>query len=348
MGQQKKTLNSVFFFILTIIKELISLNNKKKKHMKKASLSILILFALIYTCIGQTPTNQQPRSWNMTPNYEYSERWTDVNYVGDGKEYHNLDIYLPKEIKSTYKPIIIIYGSAWFSNNAKGAALMSLAQPLLDAGYAVISINHRSSGDAVWPAQINDVKAAIRFVRAKAKSYKLDSSWIGITGFSSGGHLSSFAGVTNGDKTLTVGNTTIDVEGSLGDFPSISSKVDAVVDWFGPVDMTTMNNCDSPNDDDSPEAALIGGDPRTNPEMIKLISPVFFIDKKDVPFLLFHGDKDETVPQCQSANFYEALKKGKVKATYVPVPGGGHGPGCLVKENYDKMVEFFNQEGGKK
>ena len=316
--------------------------------MKKTSLSILILFALIYTCIGQTPTNQQPRSWNMTPNYEYSERWTDVNYVGDGKEYHNLDIYLPKEIKSTYKPIIIIYGSAWFSNNAKGAALMSLAQPLLDAGYAVISINHRSSGDAVWPAQINDVKAAIRFVRAKAKSYKLDSSWIGITGFSSGGHLSSFAGVTNGDKTLTVGNTTIDVEGSLGDFPSISSKVDAVVDWFGPVDMERMNpTCDSTNGPESPEAALIGGDPRTNPEMIKLISPINFIDRKDVPFFLIHGDKDETVPQCQSIYLNEALQKGKVKSTFVSVPGGGHGPGCLVKEYYDMMVDFFNKEGGR-
>ncbi|MBO7523639.1 MAG: alpha/beta hydrolase [Bacteroidales bacterium] len=316
--------------------------------MKKITLTLVSLLSFFLVSVGQTPQDQQPRSWNMSLNLDYSERWTDVNYVGDGKEYHNLDIYLPKEIRSTYKPIIIIYGSAWLSNNSKGAALMSLAQPLLDAGYAVISINHRSSSDALWPAQINDVKAAIRFVRAKAKSYKIDSSWIGITGFSSGGHLSAYAGVSNGDKTLTVGNTTIDVEGSLGDFPSISSNVDAVVDWFGPVDMARMNpTCDSTNGPESPEAALIGGDPRTNPDKIALISPINFIDKKDVPFFLIHGDKDETVPQCQSIYLNEALQKGKVKSTFVSVPGGGHGPGCLVKEYYDMMVDFFNKEGGR-
>ena len=101
-----------------------------------------------------------------------------------------MDIYLPENAKEKNKVVVIIYGSAWFANNMKAMAFMSVGKPLLDAGYAVASINHRSSGDAKFPAQIHDVKAAIRFLRGNAEKYKLDTSFIGITGFSSGGHLS--------------------------------------------------------------------------------------------------------------------------------------------------------------
>lgn len=107
--------------------------------------------------------------------------WKDVNYAGDDLEAHKLDIYLPKTNKDKYKVVVIIYGSAWFANNMKGIAYMSIGKPLTDAGFAVVSINHRSSGDAKFPAQINDVKGAIRFIRANADKYKLDTSFIGIT-----------------------------------------------------------------------------------------------------------------------------------------------------------------------
>ena len=102
---------------------------------------------------------------------ETSQQWKDVNYAGDNQAFHTCDIYLPKEIKDSYPVVIHIYGSAWFSNNSKGMAdLGTIVKALLDAGYAVVCPNHRSSMDAKWPAQIHDIKAVIRFVRGEAKN----------------------------------------------------------------------------------------------------------------------------------------------------------------------------------
>ena len=109
--------------------------------------------------------------------------WKDINYAGDKMGYHTLDIYLPETEKPDYPAIVVIYGSAWLSNNLKEAAFGSLGKPLLDAGFAVITPNHRSSADAKFPAQINDIKAAIRFIRAKAAEYKIDTSFIAVTGY---------------------------------------------------------------------------------------------------------------------------------------------------------------------
>ena len=245
----------------------------------------------------------------------YSRSWKDVNYASDDQECHNLDIYLPKEQKNIYQAVIVIYGSAWFSNNAKTMASASIGTPLLQAGFAVVSINHRSSIQAIWPAQIQDVKAAIRYVRANAASYDIDPSSIGITGFSSGGHLATFAGVTNDVKTLASGDVTVDIEGSVGNYVSTSSRVQAVVDWFGPVEMARMSNCEAPNDESSPEAMLIGKkDPRREPDWIKLISPINFVDKDDPEILIIHGDADNVVPHCQSVYLKSAYDNAGGKA----------------------------------
>lgn len=270
--------------------------------------------------------------------------WKDINYAGDDKEAHRLDIYLPQTQQDRYKVIVIIYGSAWFANNAKGMAYMSIGKPLTDAGFAVVSINHRSSGDAKYPAQINDVKGALRFIRANADKYKLDTSFVGITGFSSGGHLSSMAGVTNGLKTRTIGEKTIDIEGTVGGNEKCSSDVDAVVDWFGPVDMTRMDNCETVNDDKSPEAALIGGNPADNMDMIQLCSPYFYVSKTTAPFLVIHGNADSVVPYCQSVNFSEELKSQGKLTGFITVPEGQHGPVTFNEDTFKKMTDFFKKE----
>ena len=249
--------------------------------------------------------NAQPQ-WGQMPST--NPTFKDINYAGDGLEAHNLDIYLPENQQSPSKVVVIIYGSAWFANNMKGMAFMSLGKPLLDAGFAVVSMNHRSSGDAKFPAQIQDVKGAVRFIRANAEKYKLDTSFIGITGFSSGGHLSSLAGVTNNIKTRTVGNTTVDIEGNVGGNLEQSSAVDAVVDWFGPVDMARMSNCETTNDEKSPEAALIGGAPADNPDLVALISPITYVSENTPEFVVFHGTADNVVPHCQSVYFSDVLK----------------------------------------
>ena len=271
----------------------------------------------------------------------------DVNYAGDKLEAHTLDIYLPDTGKERYKVIMIIYGSAWFSNNAKQMAYMSMGKPLVDAGFAVVSINHRSSGDAKFPAQIQDVKAALRFIRAHAAEYKLDTSFVGITGFSSGGHLSALAGVTNGMTTRTEGDTTLDLEGTVGDNTNCSSRVDAVVDWFGPVDMAHMENCETVKDDKSPEAALMGAAPADRPNLVSLISPITYVslNADQMPrFLVFHGDADNVVPHCQSMFFSEELKKAGRLEEFITVPDGQHGPVTFNEETFKRMVSFFQQE----
>ena len=272
-------------------------------------------------------------------------QWLNVNYAGDGKEYHNMDIYLPDNDGPAHKAVIIIYGSAWFANNMKGMTYQAMGKPLLDNGFAVISINHRSSGDAPFPAQIHDVKAAIRFVRANVENYNIDPSFIGITGFSSGGHLASLAGVTNSLTEYTVADTTMDLEGDLGEFTSTSSSVDAVVDWFGPVDFARMeNHCTEYKGADSPEAAMIKGNPADHPGAIALLSPVTFVDESDPPFLVIHGDADNVVPHCQSELFSGLLDEAGILADFITVEGGGHGPVTFNDNTFKSMVDFFLSE----
>lgn len=296
----------------------------------------------------------------------------DINYAGDDLEAHRMDIYLPKTGKAPYKAIIAIYGSAWFSNNMKAITYFSFGKPLTDAGFAVVCINHRSSADDKFPAQIQDVKGAIRHIRANAEKYKIDDSFIGITGFSSGGHLASMAGVTGTLKTVSRGvsetedlvdnqakklgeqitskKIELDIEGEIGGNTEYSSKVDAVVDWFGPVDMRRMSNCETTNDAKSPEAALIGGDPKLNPAMVDLISPLTYVAQcTTLPrFLVIHGDADDVVPYCQGKFFSEELDKKGVLEEFITVPGGKHGQITFNEETFKKMTDFFLKESKQK
>ena len=299
----------------------------------------------------------QPQGGFQMP--ENTATFKDINYAGDNLEAHRLDIYLPQVQKPAYKVIVVIYGSAWFSNNMKQMAYMSMGKPLTDAGFAVVTINHRSSGDAKFPAQINDVKGALRFLRAHAADYRLDTSFIGITGFSSGGHLSALAGVTNGVKKRTVGTTTVDLEGTVGGNLDYSSSVDAVVDWFGPVDMAHMENCETVKDDKSPEAALMGCAPASNPDMVALVSPITYVSaaptageqpspQKNYPrFLVFHGDADTVVPHCQSVRFAEALGQAGRLEAFVTVPKGQHGPVTFNDDTFKQMTNFFLSESAR-
>ncbi len=301
--------------------------------MKKTILSIISMM-LSALALAQPPGFEMP----PMPDPDFA----DVNYAGDDLEGHKLDIYIPKDGKEKHPLIVVIYGSAWFSNNFKKAAYMSLGKPLTDAGYAVATINHRASGEAKYPAQINDVKGAIRHLRANADKYGLDTSFVGITGFSSGGHLSAMAGVTNDMKTRKSGDITIDIEGNIGGNLDQSSSVDAVVDWFGPVDMARMENCETVKCADSPEAVLMGVAPADSPDMVALISPITYISENSVPMLVIHGNADSVVPYCQGVNFSEELKKAGKLHKFITVEGGEHGPVTFNEDTFKEMVDYFN------
>lgn len=279
---------------------------------------------------------------------ETSQQWKDVNYAGDEQAYHTCDIYLPKQERESYPVVIHIYGSAWFSNNSKGAAdLGTIVKSLLDAGYAVVCPNHRSSMDAKWPAQLHDIKAVVRFVRGETKKYKFDPSFVAVSGFSSGGHLASVTATTSGTREATVGTVAIDLEGSLGNYTQESSKVNAACDWSGPIDLTAMDCGDHMKmGADSPEDILLASKLDKEPDKYLSLSANTYIDRNDPPIIIFHGEKDNVVPVCQGKKFHEALQSAGVKTQATFVPEGGHGMGMYSKENLQKMVAFLNEARG--
>ncbi len=263
----------------------------------------------------------------------------DVNYVGDGKGYHAMDIYYPKEEKASYPVIIHIYGSAWSSNNSKGSAdLTTVGEGAVKAGYIFVTPNHRANNDAQWPGQINDIKAVVRYLRGNAESLKVDTSFIAISGFSSGGHLATMMGTSRNVKEYTVGSTTMDIEGNLGQFTEFSSSVDAVCDWSGPVILDKLN-CGSAMDLNSFISPMMGNCSASQcPDKYALATAVTFMDPSDPPYLLVHGSADNIVAQCQSQLFYEELQKNNIECKYIPT-GSDHG---VNADKVPDMIEFFN------
>jgi acetyl esterase/lipase len=276
---------------------------------------------------------------------ETSQQWKDINYADDGQAYHTCDIYLPKQEKDSYPVVIHIYGSAWFNNNGKGVAdLGTIVKTLLEAGYAVVCPNHRSSIDAQWPAQIQDIRAVVRFVRGEAKKYKFDPSFIATSGFSSGGHLAAITATTSGMKIATVGTITLDLEGTIGKYTDQSSCVNAASVWSGPVDLTAMDCGEHMTmGENSPEDVLLKSKLDKEPDKYRSLSAVEYIDPKDPPIIIFHGEKDNVVPCCQGKKFYELLKASGVTTEATFVPEGGHGMGMYSEENLQKMVRFLNK-----
>ncbi len=275
---------------------------------------------------------------------ETSQQWKDVNYAGDGQQFHTCDIYLPKQVKDSYPVVVHIYGSAWFNNNGKGMAdLGTIVKALLEAGYAVVCPNHRSSMDAKWPAQIHDIRAVLRFVRGEAKKYHFDPSFVATSGFSSGGHLASVAATTSGLKQAKVGTVEIDLEGTIGQYAGESSSVNAACDWSGPVDLTAMDCGEHMQmGADSPEDMLLGSKLDKEPDKYLSLSATNYVDKNDPPLIIFHGEKDNVVPCCQGRKFYEVLKAAGVTTEATFVPEGGHGMGMYAEENLQKMVRFLD------
>ena len=265
-----------------------------------------------------------------------SEKFADLDYVGDGHVGHQMDIYLPKVEKESYPVAIHIYGSAWFSNNSKGMAdLGTIVNALLDAGYAVVTPNHRSSMDAKFPAQIHDIKAVVRYVRANAEKYKFDTDFIVTSGFSSGAHLASLAATSCGVAEL---------EGSLGAYTEYSSLVDAACCWSGPTDLHYMS-CGTEEDtwNHGPEEAVMGFSFKGNEEPFKALNATTYIDPSDPPVVVFHGTADNVVPHCQGVHFHELLSKEGVMTEFHSVDGGGHGMGMYAPENLEAMVTFLEK-----
>ena len=272
-----------------------------------------------------------------------TDKTADVNYVGDGKTYHTLDIYIPKEAKESYPVVIHTYGSAWSMNNMKGSAdLSTICAAYAKAGYAVVTPNHRSADDGKYPAQLHDIKAVVRFVRGNAAKYKFDTSFIAVSGFSSGGHLSSLTATTCGLKEGKSGSVTVDLVGDLGEFTSFSSCVDGAVLWSPPTDIYTMNPI-SMGGSGTMEGKFIGVEREGNKDKWMVASSPYYASDDDPPVIIFHGDKDPVVNFGQSQELYDSLKKHNVVVELDTVPNGEHGGNVMyASANLDKAVAFLN------
>jgi acetyl esterase/lipase len=238
----------------------------------------------------------------------------DLAYVSGGHRLQKLDLFLPKEGK--IRPLIInIHGGAFRG----GDKAERLPFDWLARGCAIASINYRLSGDAIFPAQIEDCKAAVRWLRANAATYGLDPDRFVAWGASAGGHLSSMLGTAGAAKEYEVG-------GNL----DVSSRVQAVVDYFGPTDFLQMDAHRVPNGmvhdaAGSPESLLVGGAIQENMEKVAKANPITYVTKDAPPFLIVHGDADPLVPHHQSVLLEAALRQAGVPVTFHTVKGGGHG-----------------------
>lgn len=200
----------------------------------------------------------------------------DLEYVlGGGHERNRLDLYRPEKANRPLPVMLWIHGGGWQGGDkARGPAVGLVAK-----GYAVASINYRFSQDAIFPAQIHDRKAAVRWLWANATKYGLDPDHIGAWGGSAGGQLVALLGIAANVKEL---------EGTEGNLDS-SSRVQAVVDWFGPTDFLTAGEKDT-------RTHLLGGKPQGNKAQATKASPMTYVSKNAASFLIMHGDKDNTVP----------------------------------------------------
>jgi len=240
----------------------------------------------------------------------------DVVYGKGGGKDLKLDILRPKQPPVEPMPVVVyIHGGGW--KGGSKAAMPPLCNRLAQQGYFCASVEYRLSQEAVFPAQIEDCKCAIRFLRAHAKEYKIDPDRIGVWGHSAGGHLVALLG-TAGDAK--------DLEGA-GGWQDQSSRVQCVIDCFGPTDFTVIpKGLEGVKEQmSSPVTQLLGGPVLENMEKAAKASPITYVSKDDPPILIMHGDQDPLVPLSQSQKFYEALKKAGVDATLHIVKGAGHG-----------------------
>lgn len=253
----------------------------------------------------------------------------DVAYGNDPEQ--KLDIYLPARTQAKSPVILFVHGGGWSGGNKRDFG--TLAQGAANNGYVGISVGYRlaKADKNKYPAQLDDVQRAVRWVRANAEQYGIDPQRIGAFGASAGGHLVAFLGTRdtrdNSDTALA----------------RYSSRVQAVVDLFGPSDLASQK----PVSDLAKNIVVnfIGKTPDEAPDVYKDASPLLFVTKTSAPTLIFHGTADPLVPIDQSQVLYDALQKSGVESEFVKFEGEGHG--FRKPENnaalFQKTLAFFNK-----
>ncbi len=261
----------------------------------------------------------------------------NISYVPGGDDAQKLDIYLPEKAADKPLPLVVhIHGGGWRAGSKFPCPVTAM---VLD-GYAVASIEYRFSQKAIFPAQIQDCQAAIRWLRAHSKEYNFDSEHLGVIGGSAGGHLSALVGTSGGKKAFT----------PIGGNEEQSDRVQAVCDIFGPADFGTVvqqaaddknvRNIFHFNTASDPYSSLIGTKLDDKPKT-DAVSPVHYVSKDNPPFLILHGTHDALVPLAQSEQLAAALKEKGVAVWLQKLPGSGHGGPAFAKPSITQLTHRF-------
>ena len=256
-----------------------------------------------------------------------------------------MDMIIPRMDEKV--PVVVFVKGGGFSRLNKDQFLQQRMQ-LAEAGYAVITVEHRLVPTYTFPSSIIDVKSSIRYLRTHADEYGLDGSKVAIWGDSSGGYASAMVGTSNGVK-----------EFDQGENLDQSSDVQLCIDWYGPTDLTTIGKGlgkeveDSHKSASTTEAMLVNGIAfGTNPggsvysDLVKAekANPLTYVDPSDPPFLLFHGTADPLVSPYETKILYEKLKENKVNATLYLVDGAGHADDYFFQDDcINLMIDFLNK-----
>lgn len=269
----------------------------------------------------------------------------DAEFARYGDLILTLDLYLPEKQGPAMPVVVWLHGGGWSSGSKEeGKNIAGFLGPL---GFAIVSPTYRLSDTALYPAQIQDCKAAIRWIRTHAEEYNLDPERIGVWGASAGGHLAALLGASGGVRSFTIGQESMNLENTEGQQSEISSTVQAVCAWFPPVDLLRMNDYPSRIDHDAadaPSALLLGAPVQTVPERAWLASPLSYISPDDPPFLIQHGTADSLVPYQQSIILDSALQAQGVESTLILIDGGGHGGLPFQSDTTNqRVIDFFRQ-----
>jgi acetyl esterase/lipase len=248
-----------------------------------------------------------------------------------------LDVYVPEKVAEgeRARPLVVwIHGGGWQSGSKDRCPAARL---VLD-GYVVASIQYRLTDVAAWPAQIQDCKGAIRWLRANAQKYGIDGERVGVWGASAGGHLAAMLG-------MTVPRDDANLEGEVGGNGLESSGVQAVVNWFGPADLVKMVEVLHADEDgdDGAMARFAGGRVSERMEVLRQASPVVYASRDDAPMLIMHGTDDRLVPLEQSRLLRDALQRVGARVELVEKADSGHGNGEFLRlTTLAEVKRFFD------